>query len=215
MPERVSIREHAQRCCLRSTDVDAPFQEFSVERVDYFTSLSLAQCDGGRGLLAGRRANYPSLHSVATVEARRWRPSIDGSSPRFSPVQPDASGAARASATTFGCRWSWRREVIDRIADLASSGQRLYVWGTGTHTLHLLETSRLGGLPYRGLPGLEPTLRRCDARGATPSSRPSELPAADAPILVSSAVSQSGIATAARERFRPGRPPHPALLSHG
>ena len=33
--------------------------------------------------------------------------------------------------------------VIDRIAQIAASGERIYVWGTGTHTLHLLETSRL------------------------------------------------------------------------
>ncbi len=178
-------------------DVDAPFQEFSVEHINYFTSRSLANAMAAEGysrvaertpfLTFGSNGRGPALEAVY-----RW----DGS---VQPLQPDASGAARVRDYV---RVSMELEsrVIDRIADLASSGERLYVWGTGTHTLHLLETSPLGECRIEAFLDSNPHYTGATLAGR-PVIAPSELATADAPILVSSAVSQSGIATAARERF--------------
>jgi hypothetical protein len=90
--------------------------------------------------------------------------------------------------------------LLERIARLASSGERIYVWGTGTHTLHLLQTSRLGDCRIEAFLDSNPHYAGATLAGR-PVIAPSELLAVDAPILVSSAVSQSGIADAARERF--------------
>jgi hypothetical protein len=76
--------------------------------------------------------------------------------------------------------------------------------GTGT-TLHLLKVSRLGECAIKAFIDSNPHYG-----GATLAGRrviaPSELDRADALILVSSAVSQASIATAARERFGPDVP---------
>ena len=90
--------------------------------------------------------------------------------------------------------------TLDRIAGLASSGERIYVWGTGTHTLHLLRTSRLGECRIEAFIDSNPHYAGATLAGR-PVVAPSALQGVDAPILVSSAVSQSGIAAAARERF--------------
>jgi len=92
--------------------------------------------------------------------------------------------------------------VLERIAGLASSGERIYVWGTGTHTLHLLQTSRLGDCRIEAFIDSNPHYAGATLAGR-PVVAPSDLRAVDAPILVSSAVSQSDIAAAARERFGP------------
>ncbi len=95
--------------------------------------------------------------------------------------------------------------MIDRIAQLAASGERIYVWGTGTHTLHLLETSRLGDCRIEAFIDSNPHYAGATLAGR-PVIAPATLEAADAPILVSSAVTQTGIADAARAQFGPDVP---------
>jgi hypothetical protein len=69
-----------------------------------------------------------------------------------------------------------------------------------SRALHLLQTSRLGDCRIEAFLDSNPHYAGVTLAGR-PVVAPSELQAVDAPILVSSAVSQSGIAAAARERF--------------
>jgi hypothetical protein len=96
-------------------------------------------------------------------------------------------------------------ERIRQIDLLATKGERIYVWGTGTHTLHLLETSRLGDCRIEAFIDSNPHYTGATLVGR-PVISPAQLAAADAPILVSSAVSQGAISAAARERFGPDVP---------
>ncbi len=179
--------------------VDAPFQEFSVEHINYFTSRSLANAMGAEGFSpAAERVVVLPLgtdgHGPALEAVYRW----DGI---VRPPQPDPSGADDLREYIRRCG-GVEATNLERIARLASSGERIYVWGTGTHTLHLLKTSRLGDCRIEAFLDSNPHY----AGGVLAGRRviaPSDLPVADAPILVSSAVSQSGIADAARERFGP------------
>jgi hypothetical protein len=115
------------------------------------------------------------------------------------PPQPDPTAADDIREYIRRCT-DVEASTLERIDRLASSGERIYVWGTGTHTLHLLQTSRLGDCRIEAF--LDSNSHYAGGMLAgRPVIAPSDLRAADAPILVSSAVSQSGIAEAARKRF--------------
>jgi 2-polyprenyl-3-methyl-5-hydroxy-6-metoxy-1,4-benzoquinol methylase len=179
--------------------VDAPFQEFSVEHINYFTSRSLSNVMGAEGYspVAERVVVLPlgtDGHGPALEAVYRW----DGivRSP-----QPDPSGADDIREYIRRCG-GVEASTLERIERLASAGERIYVWGTGTHTLHLLRTSRLGDCRIEAFLDSNPHYAGGVLAGR-PVIAPSDLQLADAPILVSSAVSQSGIAEAARERFGP------------
>jgi 2-polyprenyl-3-methyl-5-hydroxy-6-metoxy-1,4-benzoquinol methylase len=177
--------------------VDAPYQEFSVEHINFFTSGSLANLMAAEGytrvaertamLAFGSNGSGPALEAIY-----RW----EGA------ARPIARDPVGASAIREYAQLSADRQasVIRRIAELAASGERIYVWGTGTHTLHLLKTSRLSDCRIEAFLDSNPHYT-----GATLIGRhvlaPADLAAADAPILVSSAVSQTAIAEAARKRF--------------
>jgi SAM-dependent methyltransferase len=187
VPDAGSFKDH----------VAAPFQEFSVEHINYFTRRSLANAMGAEGysLVADRVIVLPlgtDGHGPA-LEAVYRRDGV------AKPAVPDSAGA---DALREYIRRSQRTEdgILDRIAGLASTGQRIYVWGTGTHTLHLLQTSRLGDCRIEAFIDSNPHYAGATLAGR-PVMAPSDRQAVDAPILVSSAVSQSGIAAAARERF--------------
>lgn len=182
--------------------VDAPFQEFSVEHINYFTSRSLANLMAAEGftLVAERSVVLPlgmDGHGPALEAIYRW----DGTA---GALQPDHSDADPVREYVRRCLDA-EAGTISRIADLATSGSPIYVWGTGTHTLHLLQVSRLGECAIEAFIDSNPHYA-----GATLAGRrvvaPSDLVRIGAPILVSSAVSQASIATAARERFGPDVP---------
>jgi SAM-dependent methyltransferase len=182
--------------------IDAPFQEFSVEHINYFTSRSLANAMGAEGftpvaehvvvLPLGSDGHGPALEAVY-----RW----DGI---VRPPQPDPTGADDIRDYIRRCGGA-EASTLELIERLASSGAPIYVWGTGTHTLHLLQTSRLGDCRIEAF--LDSNSHYAGGvLAGRPVIAPSDLLVANAPILVSSAVSQSSITEAARERFGPDVP---------
>jgi 2-polyprenyl-3-methyl-5-hydroxy-6-metoxy-1,4-benzoquinol methylase len=192
VPDAGSFKDH----------VDAPFQEFSVEHVNFFTRHSLANVMGAEGytLVAERVVVLPlgtNGHGPAIEAVYRWHGAA-------SETRPDDFGTNDIGEYI---RRSEQAEasILERIAGLAASGERLYVWGTGTHTLHLLQTSRLADCRIEAFLDSNPHYAGGSLVGR-PVIAPSELRAVDAPILVSSAASQSGIVAAARDRFGPEVP---------
>jgi 2-polyprenyl-3-methyl-5-hydroxy-6-metoxy-1,4-benzoquinol methylase len=187
VPDAGSFKDH----------VDAPYQEFSVEHINYFTRRSLANTMAAEGysLVAERTVVFPfgtDGQGPALEAIYSWNGVAQ--SPDRDPTGPDdmrqyVRRCERTEAST-----------LEQISDLASSGVRIYVWGTGTHTLHLLRTSRLGDCRIEAFIDSNPHYTGATLAGR-PVVAPSELQAVDAPILVSSAVSQSSIAAAARDRF--------------
>ena len=181
---------------------DAPFQEFSVEHINYFTSRSLANVMGAEGFtpVADRVVMVPlgsDGHAPALEAVYRWDGTVQA-------PQPDPTGAVDVREYIRRCGIA-EASTLDRIERLATSGERIYVWGTGTHTLHLLQTSRLGDCRIEAF--LDSNSHYAGGvLAGRPVLAPSDLRVADAPILVSSAVSQSSIAEAARKRFGPEVP---------
>ena len=95
--------------------------------------------------------------------------------------------------------------------ELADDQQPIYVWGTGTNALHLLAASRLADCNIVAFLDSNPHYAGRELAGR-PVMAPREVGTPDAPILVASAVSQTAIATAAREPVRARRPAHPDVL---
>jgi len=181
--------------------ISAPYQEFSVEHVNYFTDGSL------RYLMAGA--------DLAPLAQRRftWAQSADAEAPILDAmfVRP-AGEVGAATADTQGpralveyVRRSAEKEaaVARRIQALADARRPLYVWGVGTHTLHLLRCSALAECNIAAFIDGNPHYSGTTLAGR-PVLAPRELPAVDRPILISSAVSQSEIATAARDLYGAG-----------
>lgn len=178
--------------------ISAPYQEFSVEHVNYFTDGSL------RYLMAGA--------DLAPVAKRRftWAQSADAEAPILDAMFLRAVGeVGAATADTQGpkalveyARRSAEKEaaVARKIQALAAARQPLYVWGVGTHTLHLLRCSALAECNIAAFIDGNPHYSGSTLAGH-PVLAPRELPAVDKPILISSAVSQSEIAAAACDLY--------------
>jgi FkbM family methyltransferase len=122
--------------------VNAPFQQFSTEHVNFFSGDSLTRAITGLGLVP--RQTWQWL-----VE---WREgitdsvvSIAVSRPGVSPA-PSEVGRSSAPALRRYITKSCAEEVPLRAAieELVEKRQPILVWGTGTLTRHLLATTRLG-----------------------------------------------------------------------
>ena len=180
-----------------SSYVDAPYQQFSVEHINYFTLNSL------RNLLA-------TLGFEVIVEhANTVKPSDDEEGPGIevlcrrssSPpdIQIDSEGVddlrryVARSAEKEGT-------VLERIAKLATDQSPIYVWGTGTNALHLLASSRLAECNIVAFLDSNPHYTGQPLAGRMVMA-PGDVGKLEGPILVASAVSQTAIATAARNLF--------------
>jgi SAM-dependent methyltransferase len=177
----------------------APYQDFSVEHINYFTPQSLRILLASIGLqVSAERQTVLTLTDDCTSPAlevlcRRgdaigtWERDVEGVESLRRYIA--ASAAKEAN-------------VARLLSGLADEGRGMYVWGTGTNALHLLASTRLADCNIVAFLDSNPHYT-----GATLSGRPVIAPAQvdriDAPILVASAVSQSEIAAAARVRFGP------------
>jgi FlaA1/EpsC-like NDP-sugar epimerase len=92
--------------------------------------------------------------------------------------------------------------VLDTISELAEAQSPIYVWGTGTHALHLLATSRLAECNIVGFIDSNPHYSGRQLAGRTVLD-PRAVGEPAGPILVASAVSQTAIADSARRLFGP------------
>lgn len=185
-----------------SDHVDAPYQEFSVEHINYFTAASLKNLLASVGL------------EVVVEQATVVNQSQDSDGPaievlcRRSNRPPDVhidSGGVDDLRGYIELSAEKEAGVVARIAELAEDQSPIYVWGTGTNALHLLAASRLAECNIVAFLDSNPHYagRRLAGR---PVMGPPEVQGLDAPILIASAVSQTAIATAARGLFGPDVP---------
>jgi 2-polyprenyl-3-methyl-5-hydroxy-6-metoxy-1,4-benzoquinol methylase len=185
-----------------SDHVDAPFQQFSVEHINYFTASSLTNLLASVGLevvvqrsIVVEQSNDASLSCVEVLCRRTDR--------RLG-VERDPEGVA---ALNRYIERSAEKEagILARIADLAEAQRPIYVWGTGTHALHLLATSRLAECNIVAFLDSNPHYTGRQLAG-TKVMAPRDIGRVEAPILVASAVNQTAIADSARALFGPDVP---------
>ena len=183
-------------------NVDAPYQEFSVEHINYFTSLSLKNMIATVGLeviveqatVVHQSQDADSL-AIEVLCRRSHRPPD---------IQIDSNGVDDLRAYV---ELSAQKEagVLARIAKLAEDQNAIYIWGTGTNALHLLAVSRLSECNIVGFLDSNPHYTGKQLAGRLVSA-PQDVERLEAQILVASAVSQTAISAAARDRFGPEVP---------
>jgi len=134
------------RVCLQVPDasryaagLDAPFQEFSTEHINYFSPGSMKNLMTRRGFRvveSGRAIG--ALHEASVPVA--W--GIYERSSVSTPLEPDTETEAGLTTYIEGCR-AQDSEVRAKIRRALPADGRIIVWGVGAHTLRLLAT---GGL---------------------------------------------------------------------
>lgn len=121
----------------------APFQFFSMEHINFLSPTSLRNVLAKHGfscLFTQRVPRYLSPRSIEPAVAGLFRWDMPESK-LFEPQHDvEAEPALRCYIQQSA---DLELRIHDKIGALADSGRSLAVWGVGTHTLRLLETSRL------------------------------------------------------------------------
>jgi 2-polyprenyl-3-methyl-5-hydroxy-6-metoxy-1,4-benzoquinol methylase len=183
-------------------DVDAPYQQFSVEHINYFTAASLRNLLASVGLeVAAQRTIVAQLSDIAVgvaleVLCRRTTQELA--------VDRDLEGVA-ALRRYIARSAEKEAAVLMKVTELAESQSPIYVWGTGTHALHLLATSRLAECNIVGFIDSNPHYSGRQLAGRA-VLEPRSVGKPIGPILVASAISQTAIANSARRLFGPDVP---------
>jgi SAM-dependent methyltransferase len=176
--------------------LDAPFQEFSVEHINFFSGASLANLMRRRGFqptMVGRairpqnEASCPSVYGVFVK------------SPLPAPIERDLETEPGLRAYIEGCRVADAR-IRDIIARSLPPGERMAVWGVGAHTLRLLAT---GGLDPANVELFVDSSPKCQGKklSGIAVESPAALKRYAGPVLISSRGFQREILRSAREQF--------------
>jgi SAM-dependent methyltransferase len=175
----------------------APYQEFSVEHINFFSLDSLTSVLGVAGFTpvdATRvrlpwtsGATAPALHAVFRKTEHLLDVQTDGV------TRPALLDYVAASARI-------EESVLERINTLAQRGRPVLVWGVGTHTRHLLRASALDGLPIAAYVDSDPKYQGAELRGV-PVLAPSAVLGRDEAILVSSGTLHHEISRQIREEL--------------
>ncbi|HMZ06263.1 MAG TPA: class I SAM-dependent methyltransferase [Anaerolineales bacterium] len=121
---------------------DAPFQEFSIEHINFFSPTSLANLMGAYGFseVFTTQVSYDQT-DTHTGYAIRMVFEKNKATDQFTPLLDHTSESGIKSYIAAS------QKVEDRIHgtvnEIVDSRQPLIVWGVGTHTQRLMATSRL------------------------------------------------------------------------
>jgi SAM-dependent methyltransferase len=170
---------------------DAPYQEFSVEHINFFgpdsltnllTVNSFRNIYIKQGMIESNyRTTIPVIHGIYTKNITNNRTSIS----------PDKE-------TEKGLRLYIEKsrqvdnQIRDSIARLVAAEKPIVVWGTGTHTLRLLATSKLGEAKIRAFVDSNPRYQG-KLLNNIPIVAPQAIKEWPEPILISSRVYQEEI----------------------
>jgi SAM-dependent methyltransferase len=178
---------------------DAPFQEFSVEHINYFGPVSLGNLFAKHGcseikrvqvlLECNHRTTTPVLYSFFKKTSSPPALAVDGDTPR------------ELAAYVEQCTKA-DKEIHAKIGRLVANGRPIVVWGTGAHTRRLLATSGLSEARIRAFVDSNPKYQGQELK-AVPVVSPKalfELP--DDPIVVSSRVFQKEIVATIKETMK-------------
>lgn len=170
---------------------DAPFQEFSTEHINFFSTTSLENLLRRFGFFKMFSQQLPRDYTLGTV-----MPVVSAIYRKEAGLPPVAPVPDVVTELGLGDYIRKSQEVEDRIQHtidlLVESAQPVMVWGVGTHTLHLLTTSRLPQANIRAFVDSNP--RYQDKRLLNlPILDPSELRDRTEAILISSRVFQPAI----------------------
>jgi len=178
---------------------DAPYQQFSMEHINFFSPDSLENLmisSGFRKLDQQESAREQSRGTIMPVVAAVFDNAI----------LPGAEIQKRQETKPSLIRYIQYSEGIEArirqtIANLANSDKSILIWGAGTHTLHLMETSDLSKAKIIAFVDSNPRYQNKKIKGR-PVIAPIEISKYPQPILVSSRVFQDDIVYQVRNVLR-------------
>jgi SAM-dependent methyltransferase len=171
---------------------DAPFQEFSVEHINFFGPDSLLNLMRVTGFKQVSLKQDMVSSSIGTTT-----PVINGLFQKSN--QTFETAISVDSITEEGLNLYINQSTCEdkhiqaRIEVIVSIGQPIMVWGTGAHTLRLLATSKLGEAKIRAFVDSNPRYQGKQLNGV-PIVAPQAIKDWSEPILISSRVYQEEIA---------------------
>jgi SAM-dependent methyltransferase len=183
-------------------EFSAPYQFLSVEHVNYFSPVSLGNFLARRGFEA-----VFARKMVSRLGPNSFEPcvvalfSLTG---KTAPPQRDKHTEPALLKYLEKSR-HLEEEIQQKITRLAESQVPLAVWGAGTHTLRLLETSHLADARIVAFIDSNPRYQGKQLRGI-PIISPWEFKATEATILISSQVAESEIKAQIQNHLRWSNP---------
>ncbi|OYD94319.1 hypothetical protein CDG77_11800 [Nostoc sp. 'Peltigera membranacea cyanobiont' 213] len=121
---------------------DAPFQQFSMEHINFFSPISLSNLVKHFGFfeLLSLQESYPQSANTVSTSVMGIYKKIEN----LAPIYIVRDQVTQLDLTTYIKQSQKIEECIHQIInDVVDKGSPIFVWGTGTHTLRLMETSRL------------------------------------------------------------------------
>ena len=185
----------------------APFQFFSMEHVNFFAPKSL------RCLLA--RHGYSCVFNdrlALHLSPKAIEPSVGGLF-RLEREDQGVAVAERDDETEPALRRyieqsrDQEQRIRAQVAALADAGRPLAVWGTGTHTLRLMETSRLPDAQVVAFIDSNPNYQGKTLAGV-PVVAPSAFVGPNVEILISSHAAEEEIFQLITQKLRWSNPVH-------
>jgi SAM-dependent methyltransferase len=182
--------------CEFATWLDAPFQQFSVEHINFFSQCSLENLLGVNGfrVLELKRLARPvtetsTMPVIAAVFEKTGRP--------FARWVRDESTEGRLLEYIRRSKELAQSDVAV-IDNLVESGDPIVLWGVGTNATRLLSTTRLGEANIVAFFDSNPKVQGKELLGVT-IRPPAELREMPYPVLIASRVFQDEIERQIRE----------------
>ncbi len=169
--------------------VNAPFQEFSVEHVNFFSKASLANLLGGFGF-----SPQAARHQVCSVG-----PGITGATLTMlfkrgtAPAAPVLETISETGVRAYlsSCK-AWVDEETQLVQRLVREQTPVLVWGTGTICQRLLATAELGRANIQAFVDSNPHYQGKQLAGRTVLA-PKDIGSRPEPILITSWMYQKEI----------------------
>lgn len=170
---------------------DAPFQEFSVEHINYFGPISLQNLWRKFGFVTKglRQIEIEQVPGLTVYEIKAmFRLGAASAAPASFDVQtkPELERYIELAKAKL-------QKIQTVIDELANSQRPVAVWGVGTHTQGLLASTRLGEVNIKAFVDSNSRYTGQELSGV-PIYTPDELQKLDLPILISSQQFQQEIA---------------------
>lgn len=174
-----------------TSSLDAPFQEFSIEHINFFSPISLANIMRAHGFeqVYASQTSYEQTdtHTGYALRMIFQKIHVDNT---FTPLYDSESEAGIVKYVEASQKVENR--IHRTVNDLVESQQSFIVWGVGTHTQRLLATSKLSSANISVFVDANPNYHGKTLNNI-PVISPEQLIEKNDPILVSSRIFQSEI----------------------
>jgi SAM-dependent methyltransferase len=177
---------------------DAPYQEFSIEHINFFGPKSLENLMCAAGFELVKMDRPPRQFTKTTV-----MPSAAGLFRRTGgsrQIEKDTQ-SERQLGRYIQQSATEENRVAGLIDGIVRSGERIFVWGVGTHTLHLMETTNFAKANIAAFVDVNAKYHGRKLFGR-PVIAPQAMAHQSGPILISSRAFQSDIVQMIRNALK-------------